>query len=295
MAYILADSNRCKLLNSALVEMIATDMQPLRVVEDTGFRKFVSTLDPRYQPPSRKTIANVLLPQKFKETSEKVHASLDEVEYVATTTDIWTSVQTKSYLTLTSHYITPLWELKSPVLATVQLTSEHTANNIASELEKLTNEWKIREKVVSIVTDNAANMIAAARVCGLKQLSCFAHTLNLVVTDAIKANQDLLRVQQRAKNVVTFFNHSTNASDRLGEVQRQLSFPQHKLIQDVATRWNSTFFMFERIVEQHECITTALCLSSRNDLCLENEDWGHHKEGSVCPKAIRRCHRGNVN
>lgn len=277
----LADSNRFKVLNSALVEMIAIDMQPTTIVEDRGFQKFVSSLDPRYQPPSRKTIAHTLLPQKYKEVADKVRAGLDMVEYVATTTDIWTSLQTKGYLTLTSHYITPSWELKSPVLATVQLTSEHTAINIASELQKLANEWEINDKVVSIVTDNAANMIAAARVCGWMHLSCFAHTLNLVVTDAIKADDDLIRVKQKAKNVVSFFNHSANATDRLGEVQKQLSLPPHKLIQDVATRWNSTYYMFERIIEQFESVTTVLCLVGRNDLCLTNEELAVIKK-AVC-------------
>ena len=226
--------------------MIVVDMQPTSIVEDRGFQKFVSSLDARYRPPSRKTIVGTLLPQKYKEVADKVCAGLDMVEYVATTTDIWTSVQTEGYITLTSHYITPFWELKSPVLATVQLTSQHTAINIASELQKLANQWEIKDKVVSIVTDNASNMITAARICGWTHLSCFAHTLNLVVTDAIKSDDELMQIQQKAKNVVSFFHHSASATDRLGEVQRQLSLPSHKLIQDVATRWNSTYFMFRK-------------------------------------------------
>ena len=43
-------------------------------------------------------------------------------------------------------------------------------------------------------------------------------------------------------------------------------------MQEVDTRWNSTFYMFERIFEQHAAITTAVCLSSRNDLCLSASD-----------------------
>lgn len=79
-----------------------------------------------------------------KFVADKVRADLALVEYVATTTDIWTSVQTKGYITLTFHYITPSWKLESPVLATVQLASQHTAVNTTSELEKLAIEWKIK-------------------------------------------------------------------------------------------------------------------------------------------------------
>ena len=39
------------------------------------------------------------------------------------------------------------------------------------------------------------------------------------------------------------------------------------------TRWNSIFFIFNRIVEQQDAITTALCQSGRNDLCLTAEDF----------------------
>ena len=51
-------------------------------------------------------------------------------------------------------------------------------------------------------------------------------------------------------------------------MQCQIKLPEHKIIQEVETRWISTFYMFERIVEQHHAFTTALCLYNRNDLCL---------------------------
>ena len=169
-------------------------MQPISIVEDTGLQKFVYALESRYQPPSRMTVTGTLLPNKYQEIVKKLHVDLDLAENVATRTDIWTSVQTKGYITLTAHYITPDWELKSPVLATVHLLNEHTADNIASELEKVTNKWRIKDKTVCVVTNNAANMIAAAHISAWRHLPCFAHTLNLAVTDAIKAQNGLLLV-----------------------------------------------------------------------------------------------------
>ena len=68
--------------------MIAGNMQPISIVEDTGFQKFVYVLDQRYQPPSRKTVSSILLPNKYKEIIDKIHVDLDLVESVATTTDI---------------------------------------------------------------------------------------------------------------------------------------------------------------------------------------------------------------
>jgi len=45
--------------------MIAQDLQPLSVVEDSGFREFIKALDPRYTLPSRSQIRNKLLPGEY--------------------------------------------------------------------------------------------------------------------------------------------------------------------------------------------------------------------------------------
>jgi hypothetical protein len=41
---------------------------------------------------------------------------------------------------------------------------------------------------------------------------------------------------------------------RLHELQAQLNLPHHQLIQDVATRWNSSFYMLERLLEQRQAL-----------------------------------------
>ena len=41
----------------------------------------------------------------------------------------------------------------------------------------------------------------------------------------------------------------------------------------VETRWNSVFYMFERLREQKEAVTTALCLLGKSSQCLSEEDW----------------------
>ena len=83
------------------------------------------------------------------------------------------------------------------------------ANNIANELENITNKWHIKHKTVCIT--------ANAGVTGWQHLPYFAHTPNLVITDVIKED-GVLQVQQRAKNVVSFFNHSVIATKHLSDV-----------------------------------------------------------------------------
>ena len=249
-----------------MLKMITTDLQPLSVVEDARFQSLLHLIDPRYQLPSRKTVTQ-MLPDMYSKRVNEIKQELDQISHVALTSDLWTSRATESFLTITCHYLTSSWVLKSLVLETFAFKSSHTAENIAASFLRVATSWEISEKVVAMVTDNAANIVAAVRITGWKHVRCFAHTLNLVVSEAIKT--DLIRdIRKRCRQIVTFFHQSTKATDKLKEIQAQVHVPIHKLIQEVDTRWNSTFYMFERIIEQHEAVTTTLCLSNRNDLCL---------------------------
>ena len=87
-------------------------------------------------------------------------------------------------------------------------------------------------------------------------IPCFAHTLNLVVSEAIKADASVHGLKKNCKQIVT-----TESTEKLKEIQGQLGIPDHKLIRGVETRWNSTYYMFQRITDQHQAVTTTLCLS----------------------------------
>lgn len=121
--------------------------------------------------------------------------------------------------------------------------------------------------------DNGANMVAAVRKTGWAHYPCFAHTLNLVVKDSFKAHPDLIEIQQKISAIVSFFHHSTKATEKLKEIQKQHKFPEQKLIQAVETRWTSVFYMWERLSEQKEAVTTALCLLGKSSFCLSEEEW----------------------
>ena len=162
--------------------------------------------------------------------------------------------------------ITEDWVFESNVLETGHVEVKHTAANLASELKRVVEEWYIADKVICVIKDNARNIKKAAKLQKWNRLSCFAHTLNLIVTNALKQVPDLEDVIQSVKNIVCFFHKSSKASDKLKVIQESLDISIHKLIQHVETRWNSVFYMLERYLEQQEAIRTTLCLLDRNDL-----------------------------
>lgn len=56
-------------LTSAVMKFIATDMQPINVVNKKGFRALVTALDPRYKLPSYSTFKRDELPKLYCEVS----------------------------------------------------------------------------------------------------------------------------------------------------------------------------------------------------------------------------------
>ena len=205
------------------------------------------------------------LPEMYQNPRSQIMSELANVEHVAITTDIGTSLQTKAYCCMTIHYISKDWELKTSVIETFEFPEAHTGDNIASELQRVTTDRQITDKVV---TDNASKVVSAIRKTAWRHLSCFAHSLNLVVQDSIKRDSDVSNLQQRSKDLVSHFHRSVKSSEKLKEVQKQLNDSDYKL----STRWNSTYLMLTRTREQFEAITTALCLLGQNHLCLKNED-----------------------
>ena len=121
-------------------------------------------------------------------------------------------------------------------------------------------EWNLKrdDLMPSVTTDNAANIINAVQIAGFHpHIRCVAHTLNLATQRGLQVPL-MERLLGRIRRVVSFFHKSTTAMALLRSKQTILELPQHKLIQDVSTRWNSTYDMLSRFTEQNTAIEAAL-------------------------------------
>lgn len=86
-------------------------------------------------------------------------------------------------------------------------------------------------------------------------VSCFIHTLQLVIHDAILSQRTVSDIVAKCRKIVLHFNHSAIACTKLKTIQESLKLPVHKMIQDIVTRWNSTYYMLERLYEQRKAVT----------------------------------------
>ncbi|KAM8701382.1 hypothetical protein ACLKA7_005487 [Drosophila subpalustris] len=136
-------------------------MQAFRVVENEKFVKLINVLDPRFKIPCRKTLQKVMCDTSFTNLKVKLMEILEGVEYCAIITDIWTACASQGYLTVTCHFLTKDFKLRSAVLSTNTLQDEtnHKAANIGATLKSILEHWKIWKKVSAIVTDNEAQNV----------------------------------------------------------------------------------------------------------------------------------------
>lgn len=141
-------------------------------------------------------------------------------------------------MAITAHFICD-WKMNSVLLDCFNFSERH-------ELLNVVRSWEVSEKIYTVVSDNAYNITAVVKLTGWTHLPCLAHTLKLVVQDSLKIISPL---QQKVKKIVEYSHRSSTAATKLMELQEQFSGKKLKLINDLITRWNSTYFMFRRICQ----------------------------------------------
>ncbi|XP_034530080.1 zinc finger BED domain-containing protein 4-like [Notolabrus celidotus] len=257
-------------LDEALVSMIVKDTQPFIVVDDVGFRTFVSKLDPNYILPTRQAL-KAMVEAKYETAKEKAKAKVEKAAAVSLTSDMWTSIHMDAYLAVTCHFVGENTRLDSVLLGVQAFPQSHTAENIACVKASMMEEWGISNKVTCMVTDGAPNMVACVKELKLRHHICIAHTLNLVGKKALDQHPVVSGIRAKARKLVGYFRSSTTAKEKLTQVQFHLGMEQKKLMQEVETRWNSTSLMLQRLVELREPVGAVLA-GLQHDLAFFTSD-----------------------
>lgn len=152
-----------------------------------------------------------MVEEKYQRDKEKAKAVIQNVAAVSLTADMWTSISMDAYLAVTCHYIDGTTCLQSSLLGAVKFPQAHTADNIASVMKSIMEEWGITSKITCLVTDGASNMIACGRDLRLRHAICIAHILNLNVKKALELTPVLSSIRSKARKLVGYFRSSTTA------------------------------------------------------------------------------------
>nr|XP_054762973.1 E3 SUMO-protein ligase ZBED1-like [Lytechinus pictus] len=256
---------RSEEITEGIVSLVAKDGLPISCVEGEGLRGLIRTLEPGYTMPTRRTVTN-RLKALYDVKRRSVLELLGEVPSVALTTDCWTSVGTKDYMTVTAHGIGDRWQRRNFILETKPVRGiededepqRHTTQALQNQLRRVTEEWGLMDKVSGVVHDNAANVRRVGEGILAHDIGCAAHTLQLCVNSALNSVPSIRNMSAAATRLVGHFKHSVVATNALESEQKQMGIEEHKLIQAVKTRWNSTFDMLLRLKEQRWAVCRVL-------------------------------------
>ncbi|XP_043218614.1 E3 SUMO-protein ligase ZBED1-like isoform X1 [Amphibalanus amphitrite] len=252
----------------ALIKFVASSHSPLAVVENAEFRAFVASLNESYKLPCRRTLRALTISsaEAVKKELKETLARLPPDQAVSLTMDLWTNRQLLSFLGITAHFVSEKHCLRADLLAFRRFYGAHTAENIISAFEEVTQEFGLRHRIAVVVTDSASNMIRAFRVGfpvadvededeeadndddeleatdlgaveGLNipvRTACAAHTLQLVVKDGIRECGHGI-----VSKALTRLNAFIGAARKSSRAMELLSQANASLQSANATRWSS--------------------------------------------------------
>jgi len=78
-----------------------------------------------------------------------------------------------------------------------------------------------------------------------------------MVKDGYLAQPVVVDLLAKARKLVGHYKHSNITLQSLLRIEEQLGIPPKRLIPDEPTRWNTTFYMLQRLVELKVAITAA--------------------------------------
>lgn len=254
-----------KKITKLIAEMLALDLQPSAMVENAGLNRLLEFLQPQYSLPPSSYFTSTAIPDMYERVKDVVLTHLKEAEggVVHFTTSIWVSSQTREYLTLTAHWATYESRVRplgqdfhcSALLSVSQIDCDQDMHDIPKQLEYLWDSWITSSglKRGFTVTDN--NTIKhTLEEHGHVTMQCFGHTIDLIVSEAIKSQRMVQNLLSIARKICERVHRSAQAKEKLAELQRTHQLPENQLIQDVPSKWRTSFFMLERLVEQKQAI-----------------------------------------
>ena len=269
--------------------MLGTN-QPLSAVTNKAYREKIELFDSAFVIPGEKKI-QIMIGKSYDYNQNNLHNLLDETaQNVSLTTDFWSSKAKHGYLGVTATWITPDFKIKDVMLDIKYVSSPHTANVIAKSLHKIILDWKLENRITSITTDNGANMVTSIPLLKNKsgcsdilRLPCTAYTLQLAIIKGLASAEILVA---RVRRLVGFFV-TQKQIERLIAVQKKLGYNEIlHLVQDVSTRWNSTYYAWNRlyflkdaIIQLQTDLFTSFNKEEKNDgiklkkIMLSDNEW----------------------
>jgi hypothetical protein len=254
-----------------LARFIAMDNMPLSVVESPQFRKLS-----KFAAVDRDRIERVLVALN-SEVEKHILQAVQLASGLSFTTDGSSFYTSHHYIAFTCHFIAN-WKLYSVLVGFSNVTESETANFLSGMLGTVIQHWNRDGKATAVVTDNGANFLAGVNALVKEEkveesLRCYCHNFHLVIKDAVSGTPAISELLDRCRKIVSTINNSKGLFKIYTALAKQDDCKFMALIRDVPTRWNTIFFMLERLLLMKYAIVNMKATDELKDLALKEPEW----------------------
>ena len=272
---------RAKSKHRAVLTMMIVDLKPFRMVNDPGFLNYSKLLDPRFAVGSDLYYRR-LLDKALNKGKSRVQRKLadDKPSDVAIQLDGW-SAHRHGYMGVLLTYINKDWKRAKLCLACAPFEESHSGHNIARWLENECDQWGITDNVGVVTTDTAANMLKMMEYLPIQfsHGGCLNHVLQLVIKDELLEKASVKIIIKSCRKICTYANQTVMINQCI--VMKQIELGKERrlclnLLQDVTTRWNSTYLMLQRFLDLQPVICSILQeeeWQNKLEVTPTNADW----------------------
>ncbi|PWA46371.1 zinc finger BED domain-containing protein RICESLEEPER 2 [Artemisia annua] len=246
-------------IKKALLELVVLAELPFKFVEHPAFIKFAAKMQPKFNMPSRFTIARDISKFYIEERKSLLNYLSNKATTVHLTTDTWTSsCKRMNFMVLTAHFIDDDWVMHKRIINFRPIHS-HRGVDIGRALLECITGWGIKN-VMTITVDNISSNDKAleylvenlpTKYDGGKHfhIRCMAHILNLIVKDGLKTfNKEVSNIALAVKYIKHSSQRVTNFKESIEKTCNSKKF----LVSECPTRWNSTHDMLKTAIELKE-------------------------------------------
>ncbi|KAL4567497.1 hypothetical protein LXL04_023082 [Taraxacum kok-saghyz] len=268
-----------------LVTTIIMHNLPLSFVDYKGIRNLFEYVSPELNIICRNTVRADIVSMHERETNKLIRLLKEAPGRICLTSDLWSSITTDGYISLTAHYVDKNWVLHKRLLNFSDMPPPHNGISLSEKVYSLLAKWGIEGKLFSITLDNASSNDTFVNILKLQlnvrkslikegrffHIRCCAHIVNLIVQDGLKEiDSCVYKVRVSVKYV-----KASNARKRHSlEYVKLVSLDSKRgLRQDVSTMWNSTYLMLRSALYFRTAFTHMGVSDSNSKYCPTNEEW----------------------
>ncbi|KAJ5120790.1 uncharacterized protein N7515_010178 [Penicillium bovifimosum] len=295
--------------DNEILRFITINRLPFNLVENPTFRRLISRAQSAPSPsniPSADTVRR-RLSARVKDRQQDTLRMLPEHAKMSVALDCWTSPFGHAFMAITGHFIDADWVYREVLLGFKPLHGTHSGTNLSSVLMKTLTEYGIKHRVFGLTTDNASNnktlidtlQQSLPNDINIIRIPCLAHVIQLslnqlldrlkavplndateiwtdsqftlVKVNATSKKQDISHTLKKVRYLALYIRGSSQRRDSFIAIQP----PGQGLmpIQDVRTRWNSTFLMLRRAKRLRVFIMKYCDQFNCKDFALDDDQW----------------------